>query len=89
MTPKILITDEMQRAFDETRGGPVYVMDADGRVTHVVISADVYQHLQGLIGEQEFDVRDSYLAQERALAAAWDDPALDIYNDYDAQRRST
>lgn len=88
MTPKIPKTNEMQRALDETHGGPVYVMDTDGSVTHVVIAADIFQRLQGLIGEQAFDVRDTYEAQEKALASVWDDPALDIYNDYDAHRPS-
>ena len=37
--------------------------------------------------QKEFDVKDWYEAQSRALAAAgWDDPELDVYNDYDANR---
>ncbi len=88
MTPNILKTDEMQRALDQTHGGPVYVTDAEGNVSHVVISAATYQRLQSLIGEQGFDIRGTYEAQEKALASVWDDAALDIYNDYDAHRLS-
>jgi hypothetical protein len=40
-----------------------------------------------LVATDEFDVRETYAAQDAALGAAgWDDPELDIYNEYDADR---
>jgi hypothetical protein len=33
------------------------------------------------LNEESFDIRETYAAQETALAKVWDDPALDVYND--------
>jgi hypothetical protein len=88
MSPQIPKSDQMQRALEASGGGPVYVTDAEGRVTHVLIPAEVYQRLQGIIGDQVFDVRETYEAQEKSLASIWDEPGLDIYNDYDLHRGS-
>lgn len=87
MTPRIAKSNEINRALQDSNGGPLYLTDADGSVTHVVVSADAYRRLHTLFEDGDFDVRETYAAQSGALAAVWDDPELDIYNDYDANCR--
>jgi len=50
-----------------------------------VVPGDQFDRIKALLTSDEFDIRETYTAQSAALAAAgWDDPELDIYNDYDA-----
>lgn len=47
-----------------------------------------FDRLNALLATDQFDISETYAAQSAALAAAgWDDPELDIYNDYDAHRK--
>ncbi|MBW3543176.1 MAG: hypothetical protein KY476_23210 [Planctomycetes bacterium] len=39
-----------------------------------------------LEAEPPFDIRDTYAAQDAASAHVWNDPELDLYNDYDTHR---
>jgi len=36
--------------------------------------------------ESGFDIRDTYAAQDEALAKVWNDPELDVYNNYDLHK---
>ncbi|QDT65559.1 hypothetical protein [Calycomorphotria hydatis] len=40
--------------------------------------------LQELTDEDSIEV--TYAAQETAMSAGWDDPAMDVYDDYDAAK---
>jgi hypothetical protein len=86
MQPTISKSPELGRALEQAPNGPVFITDADGQITHVVVSAKAYQGLQALLSEEPFDIRETYEAQSQAFAAIWDDPELDEYNDYDAHR---
>ena len=50
----------------------------------MIIPGELYDSLQPLLEEGPFDIRETYAAQDAALAKVWDDPDLDVYNDYDA-----
>ena len=82
MVPKL--SEEQRTALEQQIGQPVYVVDTVKRISYVLIPAETYHRVRALF-EPEFDVRDTYAAQEQALAqAGWNDPAMDAYNDYDA-----
>ena len=36
--------------------------------------------------DEPFDVRETYAAQDAALAKVWNEPELDAYNEYDQHR---
>ena len=81
------LSDEQRTALEQQAGAPLYVNDPLTQLQYVLIPAEVYQRVRGLIEADDFDVAETYVAQERALAeAGWDDPALDAYNDYDSHR---
>jgi hypothetical protein len=47
---------------------------------YALLSGDIYER-KGLFSDEDFEIRETYPAQESALAKVWDDPELDIYND--------
>jgi hypothetical protein len=86
MTPKL--TDDQRQAIEAHGGSPVYLVDADTNTTYVLIRADQYEKVKALFGEDEdFDPRELYpLVEQTFLRAGWDDPEMDVYNEYDAHR---
>jgi hypothetical protein len=67
----------------------VFVVDADTQEKWVLLPAGTYQKVRALLGDDTFDIRETYPLQERVAAAeGWNDPAMDDYNDYDAHRKT-
>jgi len=86
MTPKL--TNEMRHALRDPSQQPVQVEDEQTRMRYVLLPLDVYQRAQSLLSA-DFDVAETYAAQDAGLAKVWDDPELDAHNVHDAsQRRS-
>jgi hypothetical protein len=85
MAPKL--SDEQRSAIEQHAGQPVYVIDTVNETEYVIIPAEVYGRVRALLESDEFDVRETYAAQEQALGkSGWDDPAMDAYDNYDAHR---
>jgi hypothetical protein len=87
MTPKL--SDDLRAAIEEHGGEPVYIVDAKTNASYVVIRAEQYESLAALLADGEnFDPREMYpLIARSAAAAGWDDPEMDVYNDYDAHTK--
>jgi hypothetical protein len=82
------LTAEQRRALADHPGEPVEVIDEVSHARFVLLPAEQFDRVKALVAADEFDIRETYAAQDAALrAAGWDDPELDIYNDYDANRR--
>lgn len=73
------LTDEQRQALTEQPSGPVYVVDVNSQDQYVIIRADEYRHYQALFESDQFDISETYAAQEHAVKPVWDDPALDEY----------
>ncbi len=83
----VSLSSEQRQALAEHPGEPVELFDELSRARYVLVPAEQFERIKALLTNEEFDVRESYVAQSDALAAAgWDDPELDVYNDYDAHR---
>jgi hypothetical protein len=65
---------------------PVPVIDPETNAVYFLVSGEAFERLRALFDDEPFDVRETYAAQDAALAKVWDDPALDVYNDYDARQ---
>ena len=87
MTPKL--SNEQRQAINEQQPGePLYVIDTDTQEDWVLVPDGTYQKIRALLGDDTFDIRETYPLQEKvAGAAGWDDPAMDDYNDYAAHRK--
>jgi hypothetical protein len=84
----ITLSAEQRQAIADHPGEPVELIDAVSQARFVLLPAEQFERIKALLSTDEFDVRETYAAQTAALAAAgWDDPELDIYNDYDVHRK--
>ena len=83
----ITLSSEQRQALADRPGELVEIVDEVSQARFVLLPAEQFDRIKALLTTDEFDVRETYAAQSAALAAAgWDDPELDIYNDYDAYR---
>jgi hypothetical protein len=86
MSPKVI--DELQQAIQEHGTEPVQVVDRATNTRYVLVRAEQYDRVVALLGsDEEFHPRELYPLVEKSFRkAGWDDPAMDVYNDYDAHR---
>lgn len=89
MKRQATITPEQRQALRQQGRGPVYLVDAASEDQYVLLPADEYRHFQALFETDEFDISETYRAQEEAASAVWGDPSLDEYSEYDAHRKDT
>jgi hypothetical protein len=80
------LTDEMREALHDKTRQPVQVEDEQTHRQYVLLPLEVYQRVQSIFRNDEFDISDAYAAQDEALATVWADPELDVYDNYDAAR---
>ena len=84
---KTQISDEQRQALQEAQNvGPIVLVDPATNATYYLVSANLYERLQALMTDEPFDVRETYAAQDAALAKVWNEPELDAYNEYDQHR---
>ncbi|MDA1053639.1 MAG: hypothetical protein O3C40_24590 [Planctomycetota bacterium] len=87
--PVIMITElskELREALAQHGEGPIGLVNPDTQRVYVLLDAEVFERVKALLSDDVFDVRDTYAAQDGALAKVWDDPELDAYADYDHHR---
>ncbi len=84
------LSEDLRQAIEREGGSPVYLVDATTNEHYVLMRAEQYEHFNALLAEgEEFDPRELYpLIARSAAAAGWDDPEMDVYNDYDAHKKS-
>jgi hypothetical protein len=80
------LTDEMREALQDETRQPVQVEDEQSHRQYVLLPIEVYQRVRSIFRNDEFDISDTYAAQDEALAVVWGDPELDVYDNYDALR---
>ncbi len=80
------ITPELRRAIEEDGGKPTHLIDPETNAAYVLIRAEQFEKLQALLSE-EGSVRDHYSAIDGVFGKeGWDDPAMDVYDNYDANK---
>jgi len=84
----VKLNDEMREALDSDPRQPLLVEDAQSQRQYVLIPLEDFERLKTIFGH-DFDPSETYAAQDEALAEIWDDPELDIYDNYDAHKRSS
>jgi len=82
----ITLSPEQRREIADCGEKPVRAIDPDTKQTYVIISEDRYFRIRALLDDEPFDIRETYAAQDAALARVWDAPDMDEYNDYDAHK---
>jgi hypothetical protein len=85
----LTIPKELQQAVRASHGRPLRLTDPDTQAEYVLLQAEIYDQLQGLLCNDTSltpDERRAVLIQA-GLRAGWDDPEMDAYNDLDPRRQ--
>ena len=85
----LTIPKELQQAMRASQGRPLRLTDPETQAEYVLLQADMYDQLHGLLDNETSltpDERRAVLIQA-GLRAGWDDPEMDVYNDLDPRRQ--
>jgi hypothetical protein len=78
------LPDELRNIVVSHPGEPLELIDEQTHTAYVLVGAAEFRRLAST---KEDELSDTYVAQiESAMRAGWDDPEMDAYDDYDAQR---
>jgi hypothetical protein len=86
----ITIPKELQQAVRASHGRPIRLTDPEIHAEYVLLQADMYDQLHGLLDHEiplTPDERRAVLIQA-GLRAGWDDSEMDVYNALDPRRQS-
>jgi hypothetical protein len=76
-----MISPELKKVIGESGDSPILLTDPETNSAYILLRAEVYERMRVLC--EEFDVREMYpMMNELAAREGWDDPTLDIYNEY-------
>ena len=74
------ISDEQVKTVEN--GNPLRISSSATHAELVLLRADQFDRLQKILDEEGFEVETAYRAFCRAVGPEWDDPALDVYEQY-------
>ena len=80
------LTEAQRQTIAEGGMTPPRIVDPTTNITYVLLRADVFERLQGVLGGDP-DPRGAYPAIDRAFAAGWDDPSMDDYDHYEERKQ--
>ena len=82
MEHPMVLTDEQREAIKQ--GQAVHVTDPETQLDCVLVRADVFDRVRALLVDDGPLTQEEKLAaiQAAGLRAGWDDPALDVYEQY-------
>jgi hypothetical protein len=85
----LTISKELQQAVRASHGRPVRLTDPETHAEYVLLQADMYDQLHGLLDHETSLTPDERRAVfiQAGVRAGWDDPEMDIYNDLDPRRQ--
>jgi hypothetical protein len=86
----LTIPKELQQAVRASQGRPLRLTDPETHTEYVLLQAEMYDQLHGLLSDDiplTPDERRAVLLQA-GLRAGWDDPEMDVYNDLDPRRQA-
>jgi hypothetical protein len=81
------LTSELQQALRDSGEEPVRLVDPATNRTYVLISQEQYERLRLLFENDRMSLEEQrQLLRAAGRRAGWDDPEMDMYNDYDEHR---
>ena len=82
------LSDSHRQLLDRDALRPIHMVDDETHLEYYVISTAFFEQIRPLIPDERFESHElAPLVAKTAAAAGWDDPAMDIYNHYDAHAR--
>lgn len=81
------LTPEQRDALQQHGNRPVPVLDPVTNAVYFLVADDLFERLKFVLDAEPLDVSETYPAQSAAAGrAGWDDPEMDVYDDYDAHK---
>jgi len=79
------LTDQQRQELKQTKGNAVRVADLETGHEYVILPAEVYERLKQLLYDDgDWTPQEQLrLLAESGKRAGWDDPAMDVYDNYD------
>lgn len=69
---------------------PMPVLDPVDQKVYFLVAGDVFEKLKALFNDESFDIRETYAEQSSVAGqSGWDDPEMDVYDNYDSHRQQT
>jgi hypothetical protein len=87
--PMVLkLSDEIRSALEQQPDSPLTLEDERTRAAYVVIPAQLFERVRGLLYDDDpFEITETYAAQSAvAGATGWDAPGMEMYDDFDRHR---
>jgi hypothetical protein len=87
----IELTKELGRELKQAGGNILDVADPDSGQRYVIVKADIYERLKQLLSDDKDLTPDEQLRllADSGQRAGWNDPAMDVYDNYDENRRNS
>ena len=82
---RVPLSEAQQQEVAREGDRPIEAIDPGTQKVYFLVSAEVFERVKPLLGDA-FDIRETYAAQDAALANVWSDSALDDYADYDRHK---
>jgi hypothetical protein len=76
---------EQQR--QELKNTEPRVLDPETGEAYVLVRAEVYERLKGLLSEEDWSEHAYQTAMEVFARDGWDDPRMDVYDELDPRRK--
>ncbi len=87
MTHQLKLSLELREAVSRQPGRPLTVEDDQTHLRYVLLPYALFERVQALFSDDRSPISETYAAQSAvAGAAGWDDPEMDLYDNYDAHR---
>jgi hypothetical protein len=80
----IELTEQQQQALEAQQGEPPRVVNPRTQETYVLVPAALYDRMKELLEEEEElrEVREMYPHVWQVMREDWEDPAMDVYDNY-------
>ena len=82
---RITLSEAQQQEVAREGNRPVEAIDPGTQKLYFLLSAEIFERVKPHL-DMGFDIRETYAAQDNALAKIWSDPELDEYADYDRHK---
>jgi hypothetical protein len=85
----IQLTQEQRQELRQANGGEIRISDPEAQEEYVILPAKVYDRLKALLYDDSDWTPEEQLRllAESGKRAGWDDPEMDVYDNYDENRQ--
>ena len=81
------LTPQQHADLEQHGDKPMQILDPIDQKVYFLVAGEVFEKLKALFNDEAFDIRETYVEQSAVAGrSGWDDPEMDLYDNYDAHR---